>query len=291
MLKTKILSLVIFTNYLLLLLPVPLHANETKPSLAWFSKMKELRSHYPEKSKFETEEEHLEKINSIKLSSSPINLELTPSRGNYDVNKQTLEITLPTAYMNNILQHEIGSKNIFSSVFSSVNDVLNYRTDLLNEEREIVTCSNKLGAESTYEHVISEKVKYLINLGRDIKNDPSNIESGDITVPMTPSQALKYHDANEFFVEERIKIHLTLQPVAPFYSYYTDSDKDPCKNRLGMSTSFKDFMDRVDDESNTSHISNSVYDKNHIIHTQVANIKIIDDFTKEIIYEKSYDNE
>jgi hypothetical protein len=288
MLKTKILSLVIFTNYLLLLLPVPLHANETKPSLAWFSQMKELRSRYPEKSKFETEEEYLEKINSIKLSSSPINLELTSSMGIYDVNKQTLEIFLDKGYMGGIPEQDkkIGSKN----VFSSTNDVINYRTDLLSEEREIVTCSNELGARSTYEHVISSSVQYFINLGRDIKSDPSNIKSYDITVAMTPFQALKYHDANENFVKERIKIYLTLQPVAPFYSYDTIDSANPCKNKTGI-TDHDDRMDLWDKLYNTSHISTTIHRKTHLIHTQVANIKIIDDFTKEIIYEKSYDNE
>ncbi|MFM2313953.1 MAG: hypothetical protein RLZZ04_3229 [Cyanobacteriota bacterium] len=266
--------LLILLSGFFLATPKLISANEVeeKPSLTLFSQMKLLRSHFPDKSTFETDEEYQEKIDSINFSPPPINLEITPTsypEGKYDPQKQQLEISLPTDDIN--LRYELpASEQKFAKEAlydDSYEDqhLIRYRSDLISSNKEIITCVNGLGAKSQYTHQTSHYAVYLINVIEKIDK---------IAIKMPPHQAKSYFNNEEKFLPNRFKVKLSLRPIAPFYSYLTSYESDECDNN-------KSFL------TEKLGMTFTTLDNNHLIHAHLENLGVVDRITGQTIFETS----
>ncbi|MGF1542700.1 MAG: hypothetical protein ACFCU5_20045 [Pleurocapsa sp.] len=239
---------------------------EEKPSLALFSQMKQLRSRFPNKSTFETNEEYQEKINSINFAPPPIKLDFIPESGEYDPQNRQLKISLPTDY-EDLDELPEADKNLAQEALyaSSYKDILKYRTDEIFREEEIVTCVNGFGAKSQYKHNTVHTTQYLINVIEEIDR---------ISIEMTPHQAKSYFDKEEKFINNRLIIQLSLRSISPFYSYFTSYHSDPCDNNKSP------FAELVG--------TWTIFNNNHLIHAHIHNLEVIDSITGKTIFYASY---
>ncbi len=265
--------LLILLVELLLSTPVLVTAQtvENKRSLAIFSQLKDLRSRFPAKSKFETDEEYQQKIEATSILANPLYLEFSPYSGEYNPETQQLEIKLGTSYSDvssvNQVDKAIAKKGVIDDSYKYL---LNYRTDsqVLNEE--VVTCVNGFGARYQYAHITSKSNNYMINtVGIDIDDK--------ISLKMLPQQVRKYFKQDESSLNDRLKIKLVLHPVTPFYSNYTTYHGGDCPD----SALAKSFADLFGETSTTMK-------NNHLIHADVGNLEVIDSITGEKIYNASF---
>jgi hypothetical protein len=239
-----------------------------KPSLALFSQMKQLRSLFPNKSTFETNEEYQEKINSINVTSPPINLDFVPDSGKYDPQNQQLEISLSTDF-ENLDELPEADKKIAKEALDdnhySYKDLIKYRTDEISREEAIISCVNGFGAKSQYKHITVNDTQYLINVIEKIDK---------ILIRMPSYQAKSYFDNEEKFLNNRIIIKLSLRPISPFYSHLTSYHSDPCNNhKFPLADLYG---------------TGTVLNDNHLIHAHLNNLEVVDRITGQTIFDASY---
>lgn len=247
------------------------NAAQEKSSLILFSQMKQLRSLFPDKSTFETNEEYKEKINSINLAPPHINLDFVPYSGKYDPQKQQLKISLPTAYAN-LEDYLPEADKIFAKEVlydSSLKFLIKYRTDQIFRDKEIVTCVNGFGSKSQYNHWTSHDTQYLINVIEKIDT---------VSIKMNPDQAKRYFDSEENFLNDRLIRKLFLRPISPFYSYFTYYESDPCNNETGILSELYGNNSLIRAENN------------HLIHSHLNNLKVVERITGKNVFDTSFIN-
>lgn len=249
---------------------------EDRLSLAIFSQMKQLKTLIPIKSKFETNEEYQRKINTLNLSPSPITIELKLFQGEYNSETQQLKIKPSTSYekISSIPKEDrdLAPKGEFPDdpKSYSASDMLRYRRDEKTVKEGTITCVNGFGAKFIYKHRIDQYTEYMINtVGKDV---------GEITLNMPPQEARKYFTNDESRLNGRLKIKLVLEPVSPYYSYYTTYGSGNCPNSE-MAKAIAEYIGM--------HIS--TYSHNHLIYARLKKLEVIDQITSETIYDDSFD--
>ena len=270
--------LLILTSSLLLTFSTSLsiEATEEKPLLTSYFELQRLRSRIPVKSKFETNKAYQQKIDSLKLSIPSLEIKLVPNEGTYDLEKQQLRLAFNTIsrYFGDLSQFPQEDKNLakerlFDDNSSAV--VIDYRQDSKTIDKK-VACDRGYGKKIEYIHRIYNNHQYTINtLGKDLEQVSLNI---------SPQQAKKYFAEDEKSLNQRLIVKLTLEPVLPFYSFYTTNKYSECPNSyeaIGL--------------ANKSGIHTSSYNNNHLIHAYISDLEVIDRFTNKTIYFTSVEKE
>ncbi len=239
---------------------------ENKPSLAIFSELKQQRSNFPVKSKFETEEEYQRKISAINISANPIRLELSPESGKYNPENQHLEIKLDTSYTSISSSaredEKLAKKKLFEGHYKKM---LEYRTDSQTLSQEIITCVNGFGVRYKYLHSTKKSNNYLINtLGIDMDES--------IILKMPPQEARKYFKLDETSLNDRLQVRINLTPLAPFYTKFTTYSGNQCP-QSDLERSFANLVGTIID-----------YETNHLIHAEVSYFEVFDKVTGKTLY-------
>ena len=268
----KRLSLLIISG-LILTTSTLVNANpaENKLSLSIFSELKQKRSSFPTQSKFETDEEYQQKVNAVSVSAQPLRLELPPSKGEYNLENQQLNITLKTssAQITSSAKEDekLTERSLYNmeSSYSSYSDMLDYRTDSQTVSEDIMTCVNGFGARYQYLHSKRKSTEYLINtLNIDVDNK--------IVLDLSPQEAKKYFKSDETSLNDRLQVRINLDPVAPYYTNYASYSSGDCPN--------SDYMKYI---ANTFGVTTS-YSNIHLIHADVSYIEVFDKVTGKTLY-------
>ena len=246
---------------------------ENKLSLSIFSELKQKRSSFPTKSKFETDEEYQRKINAVSLAAKPLRLELSPSGGEYNPESKLLKIKLDTSLAilsSSAMEDEkLAKKKLFESDYTYM---LDYRTDSQTLSQEVITCVNGFGARYEYLHSTRKSNNYSINaLGFDVNEK--------IALEMSPYEAKQFFKSDETSLNGRLKVRIILDPVAPFYTSYSRYSGNECP-QSELARSMANLVGTI-----------TSYESNHLIHADVSYLEIFDKVTGKTLYSISPNRE
>ena len=263
----KRLSLLIISG-LILTTSTLVNANpaENKLSLSIFSELKQKRSSFPTKSKFETNEEYQRKVNAVSVSARPLRLELPLSSGEYNPQTRQLSVKLNTSYTSisssAMKDKELAEGELFESDFI---ELLNYRTDSQTISQDVITCVNGFGARYEYLHTTKKSNNYLVNaLGID--------EDEKIILNLSPQEARRYFKPDETSLNDRLKVRINIDPIAPFYTSYSSYSGNECP-QSELQRSFANLFGTTTN-----------YKNNHLIHADVSYLEIFDKVTGKTLY-------